>query len=241
MPPLAAGLAAVGGLVGGGAAAGALMVGSAGAAAYGAHKNSSAIKKASAASQQAADANNALQRDIYSKNTTNLAPFMQRGNVAGDRINALLGLGGDANAARTAFDQFRGSTGYDFRMGQGVDAINQNNVTSGLLKSGKSLKDLTTFGQGIGSQEFGNYLGYLSGQQGVGLSGANALAGVGTNYANAVGANNTANANTQGNAAIAGANNTNALIGNILGAGAYLYGNRGSSYSAPKLPSSVLV
>lgn len=217
MPPLAIGLAG-------------LAVG-----AYGAHKQSSAIKNASAASQQAADANNALQREIYTKNTANISPFMQRGNAAGQQINALLGLGGDANAANQAFDQFRGSTGYDFRMGQGLDAINQNNVTAGLLKSGKSLKDLTTFGQGIGSQEFGNYLGYLSNQQGIGLSGANALAGVGTNYANSVGANNTANANTQGNAAIAGANNTNALIGNILGTGAYLYGNRGSSYAAPRL------
>jgi hypothetical protein len=90
-----------------------------------------------------------------------------------------------------------------------------------LLGSGSALKALTNYGQGIGSQEFGNYMGYLGNQQQTGLSATNALAGVGTGYANAVSANNNNAANQTGNAALVGANNINGLLGNALSA----YGN----------------
>ncbi len=202
-----------------------------GTAALGAAASNSASKRAANAATQASETNNALQRDIYGKNTANISPFMQRGNAAGATYNALLGLGGDQAGAEAAFDTYRGSTGYDFRMGQGVEAINQNNVTNGLLRSGKSLKDLTAFGQGMASDEFGNYLGYLGNQQQTGLSGANALAGVGSNYAGAVSANNNNAANQVGNAALIQGNNTNAFLNTAGGVLANWAGQRQSSYA----------
>ena len=45
-----------------------------------------------------AQQNNALAREIYGQNKDILNPFVQRGNKAGDAINALLGLGGNEQA-----------------------------------------------------------------------------------------------------------------------------------------------
>lgn len=67
-----------------------------------------------------------------------------------------------------------------------------------------------------------------------GLSGANALSGVSTNYLNNVSSNNNTQAGITANAALAGAGNTNALIGDAM----YAFGRRGSSYGAPSASGS---
>lgn len=71
----------------------------------GAALTSSANKKATnkaVAAQQSSDAQQlAYQREARDKNEAALSPFMQRGNVAGDQINALLGLGGSAQTLPT--------------------------------------------------------------------------------------------------------------------------------------------
>jgi hypothetical protein len=88
MPPaiIAAGIGAVG-AIGGGIIA--------------SSSQKSAAKTAAAAQTQATDSqlqlgqqNIAFQQGIYDKNTALLSPFVQRGNAAGQNINALLGLGG---------------------------------------------------------------------------------------------------------------------------------------------------
>lgn len=63
---------------------------------------SSAAKKASKASQQAADTSAAVQRETYAQNKEILSPFVGRGNVAGDYINAFLGLPGQQTTAAPA-------------------------------------------------------------------------------------------------------------------------------------------
>lgn len=194
--------------------------------------------KASNAASDAADKNNALQSQIYQKNTDNLSPFMTRGNAAGDQINAALGLSGDPAAASKAFNDYANSTGYQFAQQSGVNAVNQSKATAGLLHSGSALKALQDRGTQVGQTYFGNYLNALQGQQQTGLSGANALAGVGTNYANATSANNDSAASATGNAALSVGQNLNALAGTALNA----YGlSKGSSYGSgsglPKSPS----
>lgn len=73
-----------------GLALGAAALG-AGASAISSNK---ASKRAAATSQANTDLNVGLARDIYGQNRQALNPFMQRGNAAGNQINALLGLGG---------------------------------------------------------------------------------------------------------------------------------------------------
>lgn len=120
-------------------------------------------------------------------------------------------------AANDAFDIFRGSTGYQFRVNEGMDALNSGYAGSGMLQSGAALKALDDYRQNMASAEFGNYMGMLGNQQGVGLSAAGAQAGVGVDYANNVSNLNAQNANALANAAVAKANNSNALIGGIAG------------------------
>lgn len=105
-------------------------------------------------------------------------------------------------AQSQAFDAFRGSTGYQFRLGQGQEAINTGYAANGALRSGAALKSLAGYNQNMASGEFGNYMGYLSNQQGVGLGAASALAGVGQGYVNNVTANNDSAGTAAANAAL---------------------------------------
>lgn len=122
--------------------------------------------------------------------------------------------------AGRAFDAFRNSTGYNFRLNQGTNALNNLWAGRGALRSGAAGKSFMEYGQNLGSAEFGNYMGYLGGQQNIGLSAANALAGVGTNALAAMTANNQSAADARSNAAlISGAANQQmwAGIGSGLG------------------------
>lgn len=260
--------------------------------ALGASSQKKAAKTAANAQTYAADQSAAVQREQLGIAQDALNPFVQRGNAAGNQINALLGLGGPATvsaatlptpqpmqavnynalaeakpwlfennpnggpaylqfqdaartingqpmqpqmtaqggqspqqAAQNAFDIFRNSTGYQFRLGQGMDAINGGYAGAGTLQSGAALKAINDYGQNMASQEFGNYLGYLGNQQGVGLSGGSALAGVGQNFANSLTAINDNRASAIGNAALVRGNNNpfaNAL--GMVGGGLLGYG-----------------
>jgi hypothetical protein len=83
-----------------GAAIGGAVATTAGSAISASSQKKAANKAADAQSQAAAD-NNALQRDIYGQNKTALTPFMDRGNTAGNYLNAFLGLPTGAAASTT--------------------------------------------------------------------------------------------------------------------------------------------
>lgn len=259
-----------------------------------ASSNRSAARTAANASQAATAASVGLQRDIYNQNRQTMQPFVQRGNAAGETINALLGLGGApmqaqpqpnamsqfsgfdpgqqfpfmpegafpnqrfssaipaaarygvadgqaglgtpfaANpqggqtareAADNAFDIFRNSTGYRFRVDEGTDAVNSGFAGSGLLQSGDALRALDDYRQGMASAEFGNFMGLLGQQQAVGAGSASSLAGVGQNFASNAGNLIMNNAGNQANAAIARAqNNPFANLFGTVGGGLLGYG-----------------
>lgn len=121
-------------------------------------------------------------------------------------------------SAQSAFDNYLNSTGYQFRFGEGMDALNSGFAARGVLDSGAARKAAIQYGQDFASNEFGNYMGYLGQQQGLTVGAANALSGVNTAYANNAGNITMANGRALGDAAIARANNTNAMIGGIGGA-----------------------
>ena len=258
------------------AVAGAVVT--AGGAYLSAKSNSKAIKKSAKAQQSATDSNIALQTKARDENVGILSPFVNRGNAAGNQINALLGLGAPTaapqpsalggyspsgminegmdgaqgqpygalsgfnpgwmqqqgpevgapqpttaqispqQAATDAYNIFKQSTGYVERVNEGNRSINAGYAGRGLVQSGAAQKALLKYGQQQASNEFGNYLGYLGNQQGVGLSGASALAGVGQSFANNVGNINQNQAQFTGQASVARANNSNSLITGIGGA-----------------------
>lgn len=120
-----------------------------------------------------------------------------------------------ANANKTggtAYQGFTATPGYQFQFDQGTAAVNALAGARGGLNSGRTLQDLTTFGQGLANQEYGNYLARLSGVAG---SGQNAAAGQGTAMTNAASGVSNALSNV-GNAQAAGASGVaNAWTGAI--------------------------
>jgi hypothetical protein len=263
-----------------GLALGAAALG-AGASAISSNK---ASKRAAQTSQDTTASNNALARDIYGQNRQTLSPFVNRGNVAGNQINAMLGLGGSqemggpaqvgpnamtqfggyspagyadagmpygigdgfvstgtmdggminatgntmgqmptqigqtaTQAQNAAFDNFRNSTGYQFRLGEGLDAVGSAYAGIGGLQSGAAMRGITDYGQNFASNEFGNYINALGNQQAVGAGGASALAGVGQNFAGTVIGSNNLNAQNQMNAQLGRQNPLANMLGTVGG------------------------
>lgn len=258
----------------------------AGASALGAGANSRAINAATDAQTQANRESIALQGQIYNKNNALLSPFVERGNAAGDNINALLGVSTptdyaayvqknpdlladyqrrqgefsgiadygqkhfassgqmegrkipsiSANGASGAFNNYLDSAGYQFQLGEMNKGADAQFRAAGALDSGAAVKAAQERAQNLSTGFFNNYLGLLGNQQGVGLSGASAVAGVGQNYANNVSGLNQNNANALGNAAMARAGNTNSLLSNLsssfgMGMGALSGFGKGGGYT----------
>lgn len=80
---------------------------------------------------------------------------------ASNDLSALLGVGGDASAQQAAFKNFQNSTGYQFGLDQGSQAVTQNAATKGLLNSGSTAKGLETYGQNYANTQYQNYLNPL--------------------------------------------------------------------------------
>lgn len=213
----------------------ALVIG-AGTVAGAAISGGAADSAASTAANTAA-ANNALQSQIYGSNKALAQPYIDSGGNAETALNGFLGLGGDPAATQKAFNDYLGSTGYQFNLGQGLDAVNQSKAAAGLLGSGSTLKALDAYGTGLADQYGQQYVGNLQNEVSTGQSAASGLAGAGQSYANAVSANNNTASNTAATAGATGAASANALIGSALNAygalrGQSSFGGGGASGNA---------
>lgn len=82
-----------------------------------------------------------------------------------------LGLGGAAgNEAATG--AFQAGPGYQFALDQGLEALNRNAASRGMLSSGNNTQDIIKYSQGLANQEYGNYLNRLGDFSQLGLSSA---------------------------------------------------------------------
>ena len=178
--------------------------------------SSNASSDAANAATQASASNNATTLGIYNQNKANSQGFINNGLSASNQQAALLGLGGDSTAANNAFTKYLGSSGYNFQLNQGLNAVNNNYATRGALDSGAAVKALNDYAQGQASNSFQTYLGNLGNVSNSGLAATNALAGVGTNVSNQIASNNNNAATAQGNAAIAQGNAFNTGLGGIV-------------------------
>lgn len=174
-----------------------------------------------------------MQQQIYNENSATLAPFVNAGTAVTPLIQGALGMG-DRAATDAAFNTFKDSSGYNIRLAEGAKQVTAALGSRGLLDSGAAQKSLLKYGQGFASNEFGNWLGALQGQQQIGLGAASAKAGVGQNFANATNANNTNAGNASMNATMQGAAALNGTLNNLVGAYAFSQGGGfgGSSYGS---------
>ena len=135
------------------------------------------------AEKEAADKNRALYSDYLNKGTgyldtaygnsqgylnNALGAYTPLSNLAGQYrqgtdlyLNAL-GVNG-AEGTQAARDAFTSSPGYQFSLDQGLDAINRRRAVGGMSNSGNADIDALKFGQGLASQDYGNWLSSLAG------------------------------------------------------------------------------
>ena len=146
------------------------------------------------------------------------------GNLARNRYGELVGLGPNTNAmgygsAVQPFDtsKFQADPGYNFRLSQGMKALNASMAAKGLGISGPNIKGAINFGQDAGSQEYGNAYNRYQTDQAARL---NPLMYAMTSGTNATNATNTALGNTGTNVA-----NLMGQAGQATGAGYLGAGN----------------
>jgi len=102
-----------------------------------------------------------------------LAPYAQTGTAANRAYQELLGLQGDPQAALSAITS---SPDYQFRFGQGQNALNANLAATGQLDSGAAMKAAQEYGQGLASQAYQDRIGNLSNAAGFGANASGGLA-----------------------------------------------------------------
>ncbi len=117
---------------------------------------------------------NALQ-GAQNQSAANYQPFLQNGTAATNQLANLNGLNGTA-AAQAATQNWQNTPGYQFALGQGLNAIDAGAAQRGMLSSGNNLQAEQQYGTGLANQYYNQYLGNLQNQVGTGLTGA---AGVG--------------------------------------------------------------
>jgi hypothetical protein len=193
----------------------------AGASLYAAHS-------AASTAQNVANQDNALQSQVYQSNKALEQPYVTSGAEAETALNGFLGLGGDPAATQKAFQDYLNSTGYQFDLNQGLNAVAGGKAAAGLLGSGSLVTALDAFGTGL-AQKYGQaYVGNLLDETRIGAGSANALTQSGQAYANAANGNSNSAANVAANADLS----IGTDINNLLKTGAFGASQGGSSYLA---------
>jgi len=151
-------------------------------------------------------------------------PTIDRGNAAGDLYGNFVGLSG-GDAAAKALETFRGSTGYQDLLRQGLGAVNSNAYAGGTAQSGATLKALQDRGSQIANSSAQQWLGNLGQLQQLGQGAAGLVAGVGQNTV--TGMNNATQTATDasGNAAIIGNNAWQKALQGVFNSGAQAFGS----------------
>ena len=113
----------------------------------------------------------------------NLQPFVNTGQTANTAGANLLGINGQ-DAANAAMANFQQAPGYQFQMQQGLRAIDAGAASTGILRSGATIKAEDTFGTGLADQSFQQYYNNLMGLSQQGVTAATGGASTANNAAN---------------------------------------------------------
>lgn len=112
-----------------------------------------------------------------------LQPYTSNGPAAANRLAALAGLGGDGNSVA---DALRQDPGYQFRMSEGIGALDRSAASKGLLLSGAQLKGINDYGQGMASSELNNAFNRTAAVADAGRGAANNIATLQSGRGNAL-------------------------------------------------------
>lgn len=125
-------------------------------------------------SQQALAGYNFLKKSAIGKD------YLPQGGAAESDISALLTGGPNSQAAKSAYNNYLTSTGYQSQRDQGTAAISGSAAARGILNSGGTGKALTQYGQDLASTSFNNYLTQLGAVANRGLQAGQMIGQAGT-------------------------------------------------------------
>lgn len=198
----------------------------AGASLLGGLFGKSAADKAADAQASAANKSLKLQREMWQTSRTDMMPWLEAGKTAlGTYMGQLDGTGDR--------DAFKATPGYDFRVKEGEKGVLNSLSAMGMKNSGKALKSLESFRQGIASQEYGSWLDRIAGVAGQGQQQGNSMAGYSANAANSMSNSIQAAGAARASGYVGGAN---AMIQGLNGAAnsfGQMFGGSGMFPSAP--------
>lgn len=185
-----------------------------------------AAGKAADASQHATDETVELQREMFQTVREDTAPWREIGEEALTSISAGLA---DGSFDLSKFD-FEADPGYQFRLGEGMKALDRGAAARGNLLSGAQIKAGQRFAQDFASNEYQNVFNrqalakqqkfnQLSTMAGMGQTGVAQSASAGMNMANQSGNALMQNASNQMDAAYYKGNALATMYGNLGEAG----------------------
>lgn len=151
----------------------------AGASLLGGLFGSSSAEKAAQAQADAANRATALQKRMYEQTRADQMPWLEAGKTALSTYMGQLDGTGDANA-------FKATPGYEWRVSQGEKGVMNNLAAMGAKNSGKALKSLERFRQGIASEEYDKWFGRVGAAAGQGQQASNSMAASSANAANSM-------------------------------------------------------
>lgn len=193
---------------------------------------------------QAAQAAQATQLQMFNKAQAVEQPYNSVGTGAVQSLGGLYGINPDGTSSGTgspspqSLAAFTNSPDYQFALQQGTQAMQRSAAAGGTLISGGQLKAGQEFGQGLASQQYGNYYNRLLSLAQIGQSAAsgtatNALT-AGGQIGNSIQAAGQATASGivgGSNALSGGLTSASSAIGTSLLASKLGIGNNGSSGS----------
>ena len=137
--------------------AGAALV--AGGTAYAANKQANAAEDAAETQGEGADAATQLQREMFRQTRRDLRPYRQAGRKGLSEIREGFQKGGVFQQGKPfkfdyTLDEFEADPGYQFRLQEGLKALERSAAAGGGLFSGATGKALQRYGQDYASGEY---------------------------------------------------------------------------------------
>ena len=168
-----------------------------GAIVGGAALNYLGSQRAAGAQADAANRATDTQWAMYNQSRADNAPWRTMGTDVG--VPGMTRLMTDPGS-------FTGSPGYQFRFDQGMRALTNSQAARGGLLSGGAMKEATSYGQGIGSDEYMNEFNRYATMSGMGQTAVNNTTNAGVATAGNVGNSTMAAGNARASGYIGGAN-----------------------------------
>ena len=160
------------------------------------------------------------QAELYALSKLGEPPKISSLEEIQQQISSQGGLKDGKDGANKAFESFRDSTGYQFRLNQGTRSVERSAAARGLLNSGAALKAVSDYGQNTASNEFGNYFNQLATMAGIGERATGQQLQAGQYFAN----QQSQNMINAGNLRASGYLQQGQQYQDLLNAGAYAWG-----------------